>query len=275
MSTKFTFDIARAAAAVRSTRVRGETTAFPLAGQSDYRRLWRLRRWHHRRADVLAIERWTINVGDTVTFTNSGGTHNVVSDTAGMFRCANGCDGAGGNGKPSADGLVVDGHVHTAGHLRLPLRGTRRDGHAWLDHSQRARCDVRDFGRHHRLVVYNPAQSGQEKSFNVEVLSNNLFIAFWYVFDATRQQSLAHGYRHRERRHGHGEPRADERRLLPAEFRPDQDHATGMGHRSAFQSTSDCSNGTATWTPNDTTNFRRLGTMPIKRLTSVDGLVCQ
>ncbi|TLY52460.1 MAG: hypothetical protein E6K53_04305, partial [Gammaproteobacteria bacterium] len=39
----------------------------------------------------------TINAGDTVTFHNGGGTHNVASDT-GLFRCAAGCDGAGGNG---------------------------------------------------------------------------------------------------------------------------------------------------------------------------------
>jgi plastocyanin len=43
----------------------------------------------------------TIAPGDTVTFTNMGGFHNVVSDTGAMvqFRCANGCDGVGaGNG---------------------------------------------------------------------------------------------------------------------------------------------------------------------------------
>src|SRR5579863_7142698 len=45
----------------------------------------------------------TINAGDTITFTNAGGSHNVASDTPGLFRCANGCDGdgAGGNGNIS------------------------------------------------------------------------------------------------------------------------------------------------------------------------------
>jgi plastocyanin len=42
----------------------------------------------------------TINVGDTVTFRNNGGNHNVAADD-GSFRCANGCDGQGGNGNPS------------------------------------------------------------------------------------------------------------------------------------------------------------------------------
>lgn len=45
-------------------------------------------------------------VGDTITFNNVGGSpgfHNVRSDGPTFtFRCANGCDGAGGNGAPSA-----------------------------------------------------------------------------------------------------------------------------------------------------------------------------
>ena len=42
----------------------------------------------------------TIAVGDTVTWTNSGGVHSVRADDD-SFRCANGCDGQGGNGDPS------------------------------------------------------------------------------------------------------------------------------------------------------------------------------
>ncbi|MFN7941025.1 MAG: Calx-beta domain-containing protein [Thermoanaerobaculia bacterium] len=42
----------------------------------------------------------TITAGDTVTWTNVGGTHNVAADD-GSFRCANGCDGMGGNGNPA------------------------------------------------------------------------------------------------------------------------------------------------------------------------------
>ena len=42
----------------------------------------------------------TLEVGDSVTFSNGGGLHNVASIEGG-FRCANGCDGQGGDGTPS------------------------------------------------------------------------------------------------------------------------------------------------------------------------------
>ena len=53
----------------------------------------------------LAFSPQTIDIdaGDTVTFLNFGGLHNVVADD-GSFRCAHGCDndGHGGSGAPSS-----------------------------------------------------------------------------------------------------------------------------------------------------------------------------
>jgi plastocyanin len=43
----------------------------------------------------------TIQAGDSVTWVNQGGLHNVTADD-GSFHCAQGCDGAGGNGNPSS-----------------------------------------------------------------------------------------------------------------------------------------------------------------------------
>lgn len=56
-----------------------------------------------RHFDPAALE---IAPGDTVTFVNDPadpGFHNAASDTGAItvFRCANGCDGTGGNGDPS------------------------------------------------------------------------------------------------------------------------------------------------------------------------------
>lgn len=53
----------------------------------------------------------SIAAGDTVTFTYAGGVapHNVRSDASAVtqFRCAAGCDGAGGNGNPTATGWTA------------------------------------------------------------------------------------------------------------------------------------------------------------------------
>jgi plastocyanin len=43
----------------------------------------------------------TIKAGSSVTWSNTGGFHNVTADD-GSFRCSNGCDDTGGNGNPSS-----------------------------------------------------------------------------------------------------------------------------------------------------------------------------
>src|SRR6476661_6602332 len=62
----------------------------------------------------------TIPAGDTVTFHNNGGTHNVRSDPGSptTFRCANGCDGAGGNGNLSSAAWSSTVFFPTAGTVR-------------------------------------------------------------------------------------------------------------------------------------------------------------
>jgi plastocyanin len=53
-------------------------------------------------------------VGDTVTFVNRGGFHNVAADD-GSFRCAQGCDGSGGDGNPSDAAWTADVVLSAAG----------------------------------------------------------------------------------------------------------------------------------------------------------------
>ena len=62
----------------------------------------------------------TIAAGDTVTFHNTGGFHNVKSDPGSVtsFRCANGCDGAGGNGNLSSAAWSATVKFPTAGTIR-------------------------------------------------------------------------------------------------------------------------------------------------------------
>jgi len=59
----------------------------------------------------------TIAVGDTVTFVNGGGFHNVASDPDSVqaFRCANGCDETGGNGDPDSNNWSAEVTFTAAG----------------------------------------------------------------------------------------------------------------------------------------------------------------
>lgn len=56
----------------------------------------------------------TIQVGDSVRWTNVGGFHNVRADDD-SFRCANGCDQNGGNGNPDTNAWVVSRTFNSAG----------------------------------------------------------------------------------------------------------------------------------------------------------------
>lgn len=73
----------------------------------------------------------TIELGDTVTWRNASGFHNVVADD-GSFRCANGCDGdgEGGNGNVAGNwsftrkfNSVADVAYHCEAHVDLGMAG--------------------------------------------------------------------------------------------------------------------------------------------------------
>ena len=81
--------------------------------------------------DTFSPSTVTIRAGGTVTFTNLGGLHNVVADD-GSFRCANGCDGSGGNGNAATNAWSVTVTFPNAGsvpynceiHVSFGMRGT-------------------------------------------------------------------------------------------------------------------------------------------------------
>jgi plastocyanin len=140
----------------------------------------------------------TITAGDTVTFTSAGGApHNVTADD-GSFRCANGCDGDGGDGTPSdthwsatvtfdQPGSVgyhceVHGMEGMVGHITVEAAETpppADDGNvpitggftgAWFD----------------------PAQSGHGLLLEVlrdDNLQKNVVQAFWFTFTPTGEQA--------------------------------------------------------------------------------------
>jgi plastocyanin len=60
--------------------------------------------------------RLTVRSGDTVTWRNTGGFHNVTA-ADGSFRCSEGCDDAGGDGAPSSSAWSFSRAFTTAGEI--------------------------------------------------------------------------------------------------------------------------------------------------------------
>jgi plastocyanin len=130
----------------------------------------------------FAPDALTIGVGDSVTFgvyadLIDTGPHNVVADD-GSFRCARGCDGAGGDGTPAdytsqwhftrtfnSPGVV---HYHDeAGHASGVIVVQAVSPFA--------------IGPGITGAWYDPAQSGH--GLFIEVLTGNRFYASWFAFN--------------------------------------------------------------------------------------------
>ncbi len=132
-------------------------------------------------ANVFNPKSLTINAGDTVTFVNGGGFHNVVADdnsftsgapsdtwsltqafpNAGTFPYY--CQIHGGPGGVGMSGSIIVNAVTTA----APITGATSG--SW----------------------YDPTQSGH--GFLIQVAPPNVFIAYWFVFtpDGTAQSWMA------------------------------------------------------------------------------------
>ena len=133
----------------------------------------------------------TINAGDTVTFNNAGGFHNVVSDT-GAFRCAQGCSGVGnGDGGPSDlpwTASVAFNVPGTFGYHCEPhgLPGSGMFGSVTVQGTTPPPTPA-PLGPGFTGLWYNPAQDGH--GIFLEVLPDNRMVAAWYVFTPGTQQA--------------------------------------------------------------------------------------
>jgi plastocyanin len=142
-------------------------------------------------AGALTFSPAALNIaaGDTVTFTNDGtGFHNVSSDAGAVttFRCANGCDGAGGDGAPSGAAWSATVTFPTAGTIAYHCEVHGSMGMIGSITVQGATGNV-PITAGFTGAWYDPAQSGH--GIFLEVLPNNLLLAAWYTFtpDGTQQ----------------------------------------------------------------------------------------
>ncbi|HET7845365.1 MAG TPA: plastocyanin/azurin family copper-binding protein [Xanthomonadales bacterium] len=209
----------------------------------------------------------TIQAGDTVTWVNQGGLHNVVADD-GSFRCADGCDNQGGSGAPSPDAWTAT--------VTFPRAGT------FPYH-----CEVHGAAvMSGRVVVqgtavtlasglsgpwYNAAQPGH--GFLVQQLGNGVMLAVWFVYTPDGQHQgwvWAQG----------SYDRASNTATLPAllfengRFPPQFDPAsvTSRPWGSVTLTFDSCSSGTASWT--STIAGYGSGTFALTRLGSISDTVC-
>lgn len=133
----------------------------------------------------------TIEVGDTVTWVNQGGFHNVQSDDqnsggANVFRCALGCDQTGGNGNASSQLWSASFTFEEAGevpyncvvHSNIGMRGTLT--------VQGTMEDPFNINFGHIGSWFNPETNGQ--GFNFDVLVNDMgeaetLVAYMFTYD--------------------------------------------------------------------------------------------
>jgi plastocyanin len=206
----------------------------------------------------------TINAGDTVTFKNKGGEHNVVAN-----------DNSFTNGNPSSGPWSYTRTFNTAGTV----------GYYCLNHG------APGAGMHGTITVnsvaaaftinpglsgnwYDPTVGQDGHGFQFEILPANGMLAIWFVFtpDGSGQTWLY--------AQGAYDPTSNTVTLptflsLGAKFPPNFTHAddvvTPWG--SMTFTFTDCSNGTMSWT-STTAGYPPTGTLPIRRATNIAGLAC-
>ncbi|UXI66727.1 cupredoxin domain-containing protein [Tahibacter amnicola] len=225
--------------------------------------------------NVYVPARVTITLGDTVTFYNAGGLHNVVAED-GSFRCANGCDRAGGSGTPSSaawratvlptEAGTIDYYCQVHGMPvggyggGVPMRGSivvqPPDTPVVLDAAYSGNW-------------YDPAQNGH--GIQLEYLGNNVVTAFWFTFDNAGNQVWLNGAGTAD---GHRVQISTARVIggrFPPNFNPALVQSTSWGTLTlTFAS---CQSARLDWTTTDPA-FTPSGFMNLTRLTQVSGTSC-
>lgn len=212
----------------------------------------------------------SINKGDTVTFRNSGGGFHNVASAAGNFRCANGCDGAGGNGDPAGNNWSATVTFNTAGTFDFgcePHATMGMTGSITVNDTAPAFTIGPALSGNWR----NPAQDGHGFQFEVLKAPAGVATVFWFVFDNNRNQAYITGVGVIEG----NKIVMDSGRRLGAKFPPNfvATDAVGVPWGTLTFTFSDCDHGHVEWVTTDPA-FSPSGGMDIERLTQVAGTTC-
>ncbi len=227
----------------------------------------------------------TINAGDSVTFTNAGGTHNVHADD-GSFRCADGCDDSAGNGNPSS-GWSFTRTFDTAGTI-----GYHCDVHANMGMTGSIIVNAvtppsLNLGGYLSGNWYDPSPNQAGHGFQLEFTNapgvtagNKVLVAIWFVFTPDGNPQWVYGQ-------GEWNPNTNTA-TIPAEiysgakFPPNynandrQQLTYPPGWGTLTFTFSGCNDGTAAWEPSAAAVSLGYGTgtIPIKRITQIDSTAC-
>ncbi|MGA9341801.1 MAG: plastocyanin/azurin family copper-binding protein [Rhodanobacteraceae bacterium] len=230
-----------------------------------------------RAGPVFTPPSLTINVGDTVTFHNSGGLHNVRSDPDAVtsFRCSDDCS----NGASSANLWTDTITFRTAGTVGYYCEehGSPRQGMYGTITVQDAAAPPPPppssftVGGYISGNWYNTAQSGQ--GFQIEAATNNTMVAIWFVF---APDGSAQNWIYAQGNYDTSSNTATLQAVLltGAAFPPNFDSSdlTNTPWGTLTFTFSDCNNGTASW--NSPLPGYGIGSLPITRLTQIDGTSC-
>ena len=218
--------------------------------------------------DMFSPATLTINAGDTVTFTEVSGSHNVVSDT-GIFRCANGCDGdgKGGSGNVAGNNWSVTIPFATAGTFGYYCEAHGSPG---VGMHGTIRVNAVAFGVTPGITGfwYNAQQSGH--GFDVQVPGNGNILAVWYVFDNDGNNLWLIG----QGTYSGGTATLDVTATTGGKFPPAFDASKIVRSKwgTLTLSFTDCNTGSAAWVP--LVPGYVSGSMSITRLSGVGGLAC-
>lgn len=213
----------------------------------------------------------TINVGDTVTFNGLGGAaHNVHADDD-SFRCANGCDGSGGDGTPSSGTWTATVTFTTPGVVNYHCDNHQSMG--MVGSITVNAVTTAGFAIKNALSGpwYSAGQGGH--GFLIQLYPPNLFVAYWYVFNPAGNQEVWIDAE------GTYDPTSNTTTipaqiLVGAKFPPNfvSSDVTKTPWGTLTFTFTDCTHGTVAW--NSTVSGFGSGSLPLTKIIDIDGLTC-
>jgi plastocyanin len=231
-----------------------------------------------------------IAAGDTVTFRNAGGYHNVAIDMGGgtTLRCAQGCQGQGGTGAATAEPWSATVRFPRAGTFAYQCDIHVADG--MVGSITVASSATLRLGGYLSGNWYVPDQGGHgfqlEFTNHVNASGKPDMLAIWFVYaPAGASSDGAQNWIYAEGDYDVGSSTVTlpARLLVGAKFPPNfnasdvQGISTGNGSSWGTMSFSfnDCNNGEVSW-HSSVPGYDRANDMPLKirRLTQIAGTTC-